>query len=96
VLPDCAYPDSGWFCPSSTKSFSATNKGSSGSPRGAVSFKIGYYDSLTASSNNVFAEIGGDGAGEFDWGLPFYFGRNVYVGLEGTESSLGSGLYWAY
>jgi hypothetical protein len=96
VLPDCAYPDSGWFCPSSTKSFSATNKGSSGSPSGTVSFQIGYYDSLTTSSNNAFAEIGGDGAGEFDWGLPFYFGRNVYVGLEGTESSLGSGLYWAY
>ena len=96
VLPDCSYPDSGWFCPSSTKSFSAINKGSSGSPSGTVSFQIGYFDMLTASSNNVFAEIGGDAAGEFDWGLPFYFGRNVFFGLEGTESSLGSGLYWAY
>jgi hypothetical protein len=96
VLPDCAYPDSGWFCPLSTKSFSATNKGSSGSPRGVVSFKIGYYDSLSASSNNVFAEIGGSGAGDFDWGLPFYFGRNVYMGIEGSKSSLGNGTYWAY
>ncbi len=96
VIPDCASPDSDWFCPSSIKSFSATNTGSSGSPIGTVSFRIGNFDSLIASSNNVFAEIGGDGTGEFDWGLPFYFGRDVYMGLEGTESSLGSGPYWAY
>ena len=96
LLPNCSSPNSTWYCPSSTTSLSATNTGASGSPSGVVSFQIGNFDSLIASSNNVFAEIGGDGAGEFDWGLPFYFGRNVYMGLEGTESSLGSGLYWAY
>ena len=96
LLPNCPSPDSDWFCPSSTESFSATNAGALGSPSGTVSFYIGNLDSLTTSSNNVFAEIGGDGVGEFDWGLPFYFGRNVYIGLEGTGSSLGSGLYWAY
>jgi hypothetical protein len=96
LIPNCPSPNSTWYCPSSTTSLSATNTGASGSPSGTVSFHIGNLDSLTTSSNSVFAEIGGDGAGEFDWGLPFYFGRNVYMGLEGTESSLGSGLYWAY
>ena len=96
VLPNCAYPDSDWFCPSSTKTFSATNQGSSGSSSGAVSFHIGNFDSLINSSNSVFAEIGGNEVGYFDWGLPFYFGKNVYIGLEGMESSLGSGTYWAY
>jgi hypothetical protein len=96
VLPDCLYPDSDWFCPSSTKSFSATNKGYSGSPSGTVSFDVGNFDSLTNSSNNVFAEIGGNNFGGFDWGLPFHFGRNIYVGLEGMLSTLGSGPYWAY
>ncbi len=96
VLPDCAYLDSDWFCPSSTKSFSATNASSSGSPSGAVSFHIGNFDGLVNSSNNVFAEIGGSGVGDFDWGLPFHFGRNVYIGLEGMKSSLGSGTYCAY
>jgi hypothetical protein len=94
-LPDCA-SDSNWFCPSSTKSFFATNKGFSGSPSGTVVFDIGNFDSLTNSSNNVFAEIGGDDPDYFDWGLPFHFGRNIYVGLEGTLSTLGSGPYWAY
>jgi len=96
LLPNCPSPNSHWFCPSSTMSLSATNTGASGSPSGVVSFQLGNFDMLTASSNNVFAEIGGHGASEFDWGLPFYFGRNIYMGLDGRESSLGSGPYWAY
>jgi hypothetical protein len=96
ALPDCASPNSDWFCPLSTKKFSAVNTGSSGSPSGIVSFQIGNFDGLMASPNNVFAEIGGNVAGNFDWGLPFYFGRNVFIGLEGMESSLGRGSYWAY
>ena len=95
-LPDCPAPNSGWYCPSSTVSLSATNTGAAGSPSGAVSFQIGNFDSLINSSNNVFADIGGSAPGEFDWGLPFFFGRNVYVGLEGKGASLGTGPYWAY
>jgi hypothetical protein len=95
-LPDCVQPNSDWFCPSSTQSFSAINRGSSGSPKGTVSFDIGNYDSLISSFNNVFAEIGGNDPDYFDWGLPFHFGRNIYVGFEGTASALGSGTYWAY
>jgi hypothetical protein len=94
-LPDCASPNSDWFCPSSTVSLSATNTGYSGSPSGTVSFQIGNFDTLTSSSNNAFDDIGGP-SGEFDWGLPFFFGRNVFVGLEGMGSSLGTGPYWAY
>ena len=96
VLPNCPSPNSGWFCPSTTTSFSATNTASSGSPSGTVTFQIGNFNSLTASSNNVFSEIGGSFAGQFDWGLPFHFGRSVYIGIEGKSSSLGSGPYWAY
>ena len=95
-LPNCSdSPD--WFCPSSTVNLSATNKGASGSPSGVVSFQIGNFDTLISSpSNNVFNDIGGAEQGMFDWGLPFFFNRNVYVGLEGTRSSLGTGPYWAY
>ena len=96
LLPDCDSPDSDWFCPSSTISLSATNTGASGSPSGVVSFQIGNFDTLTSSFNNVFANIGGKQTGEFAWGLPFFFGRNVYIGMEGRESSLGKGPYWAY
>lgn len=96
LLPDCA-TNSGWFCPSSTVSFSAVNTRTTGPPSGTVNFQIGNTDSLFSSpTNNVFVEIGGDGSGGFDWGLPFHFGRNVYIGIEGTSSGLGSGPYFAY
>jgi len=96
LLPDCPLPNSDFYCPSSLRSFSATNTGASGSPSGVLSFEIGNADSLFNSNNNVFVELGGVGVGEFDWGLPFLFGRNVYIGIEGRGSSLGSGPYWAY
>ncbi|MGO8991163.1 MAG: DUF3443 family protein [bacterium] len=95
-LPDCGSYNSGWFCPSSLVDLSATNEGASGSPSGAVSFQIGNCDSLFSSSNMVFPDIGGDCPGEFDWGIPFHLGKNVYVGIENMSSTLGTGPYWAY
>ncbi len=94
-LPNC--PDnSGFFCPSSTQSFSATIEGASGSQSGIVSFEIGDFDTLINSPNMVFSDIGGTFTGEFDWGLPFYFGKNVFIGFEGETSILGAGPYFAY
>lgn len=100
ALTDCGNSDpsyAGFFCPASPQSLSATNKGSTGTPSGSVSFSIGNAISLMNSSNNVFGNLGGD-AGDvyFDWGLPFFFGRSVYVGIEGKSSTLGTGPYWAY
>ena len=95
-LPECSAPNAGWFCPPSPVSLSATNTGSSGSPSGMVPFPIGNFNILVSSYSYVFANVGGSAPGIFDWGLPFHFGRNVYVGIEGKGSSLGSGPYVAY
>jgi hypothetical protein len=97
LLPSCVSPDSSWFCPTSTVTLSATNTGFN-SASDTFPFEIGNFVSLITSSNNVFVEIGGNAvpAGEFDWGLPFHFGRSVYVGLEGRASTLGQGPYFAY
>jgi len=95
TLPDCA-SYSAWYCPSSTHDLSATNRGASGAPSGVVSFQIANFETLYVTTiNNVFADIGGDNM-DFDWGLPFHLGRNVYIGIEGKGSSLGNGPYWAY
>ena len=96
LLPECRPPLAAWFCPPSTIALSAVNTGAEGSPSGAVSFLIGNLMNLAGSSNSVFSEIGGNSAGDFDWGLPFYFGKNVVVGIEGGGSFLGTGPYWAY
>ena len=95
LLPDCV-ANPGFYCPPTTTSLSAINTGAFGSPSGTVPFQIGNLDSLNSSGNRVFSEVGGSGGGGFDWGLPFFLGRNVFVGIDGKGSSLGSGPYWAY
>lgn len=99
-IPSC--PDNpSFFCPSSSQNLVGTTLGSSGTPAYNVSFTIGNFDAFLANpSNYVSAQVGGDAgsgiSGVFDWGLPFYLGRNVYEGIDGFSSSLGSGPYWAY
>jgi len=101
LLPLCSSSSlgDGWYCAQPTQTLNATTEGYNGSPSSSVSFQIGDASNLFSNtSNSVFAELGGpapSGSG-FDWGLPFFFGRIVYVGIEGTSSSLGSGPYWAY
>jgi hypothetical protein len=107
-LPDCSTAAGGshgtdyqgFDCPSSSLTFSAMNYGASGSATGNVSFSVANAYTLYQSGNSVFMNMagsGGTGANAiFDWGLPFFFGRNVYVGIENSSSSLGTGSYWAY
>jgi hypothetical protein len=91
-MPDCPNPESGFYCPSSPTTLSATN--TDGSASTSVKFTIGNASRMfSANSNFVFPALGGPNPGTFDWGLPFFFGRKVFVGL---ESPAGSGPFWAY
>lgn len=95
-MPDCPSPESGFYCPSSPVSLTATNKpGAAGSAASStVNFTIANADQLFANSSDaVFPTLGGSNPNTFDWGLPFFFGRNVFVAF---ESPAGSGPYWAY
>lgn len=99
LLPLCPSPNQAWYCPQSTQSLNATNTGATGSPSGPVTFQIVNATNLFRNaSDSVFADLGGSAPGGvgFDWGLPFFFGRAVFVGIEGKSSVLGSGPYWAY
>jgi hypothetical protein len=93
-IPDCS-SNSGFYCPAATVNYTATNTGLNGTS-GQVSFSIANADALFTSNNAAFNDVGGSNPGSFDWGMPFFFGRKVFIGIEGQSSPAGVGPYWAY
>lgn len=92
-IPDCTTA-TGFYCPSSTQNLTATNQGANGSS-GTVNFSVANAETLFNSNNFAFGDLGGPGQ-DFDWGLPFFYGRNVYVAIEGKTNPGGTGPFWAY
>ena len=87
------------YCPSSTQTISALNIAEAGT-NGAtanVTFSAGNGDSLVSNANDhAINNLAGPQPGMFDFGLPFFFGRNVYVAIEGKSTPGGTGPYLAY
>jgi len=81
-----------FFCPGATLALSAQNLGSNGAT-GTVNFQIANASKLFATGNTAFDNLGGAfRPASFDWGVPFFFGRDVYIGLQ----TPGSPPFWAY
>jgi Protein of unknown function (DUF3443) len=109
ALTDCSTSSgaSGFYCPSSTQNFSVTNQGVNGAT-GTVNFSIANAQTLFANTTaTAFSQLGGPsiippatGTSSippyFDWGLPFFYGRNVYTAIEKASTPGGTGPYWAY
>ncbi len=96
-IPLCA---SGFYCPTATVNLSATNQGANGATS-IVNFSVANADLLLAN-NPTFAAFNNLGARSpflatsFDWGLPFFYGRNVFTAIEGKSTPAGNGPYFAY
>lgn len=102
-IPDCT-DNPGWYCPGSPTSFTVTNSGLNGTSN-PLTFTIANADVLFAANNGqnaAFNDLGGDsGTGTstdyFDFGVPFFYGRNVFVGIENMTGPNGVvGPYWAF
>lgn len=90
-----------FYCPKSTTMQTATNKSIGSSVSGTVKFSVANSDNLFNSNNAAFNDLAGSFDGSttfdgFDWGLPFFFGRTVYLGIAGAATPLGPGPYTAY
>jgi len=89
-LPECA----GFYCPSAPLTLSAVNTSATG-VSGTVDFIIESIPSVgSAAAAHLAADIGLTRS--FDWGLPFFFGRSVFVAIGGAQTSKGTGPFWAY
>lgn len=96
-IATCTDPDF-WYCPSSTQTISVQNSAYAGTngASAATSFSVGNADTLISSGGAALNGIAGPFPGSFDFGLPFFFGRNVYVAIEGRSTPGGTGPYTAY
>jgi hypothetical protein len=97
-IPQCASKSlSGYYCPTSTLSLTAENKGRNGVVT-TVAFSVESTATLFGNNSNyVFDDLATPGDNtSFDWGLPFFIGRSVYVALEGAATPGGNGPYFAY
>jgi len=100
---DCAAPNTGWYCPAATDSFTVTNTGTNGTS-GSVTFTIENADSLFQTGFGAFNDLGGDSGNSpstdfFDFGVPFFYNRNVFVGIGGqtvTGVTNAPNGFWAY
>jgi hypothetical protein len=95
-IPTCT---SGFFCPSSTLSLSATVTGINNAST-AVSFDVANADDLfnnntsgVAFNNLAAPESQTD---SFDFGLPFFLGRSVYTAIADQSTPGGNGPYIAF
>lgn len=99
-LPTCTGNFSQYYCPTSTQAITATNVGLNGASS-PITFNVDSASDLITNNPTfaAFPTLGGPSKANplvFDWGLPFFYGRNVYIAIQGANTPLGSGPFWAY
>ena len=94
-IPTCVVQSATWYCPTSPQNLSATNQGANGN-QGVVNFSIQNANTLLNSGNTAFSTLGGPTPGSFEFGLSFFFGRNVFTAIENMSTPQGTGPYVAY
>ncbi len=90
----------GFYCPAGILNLSATIIGHNNSSS-LINFSVGNVETFGSTYPNdaVYTQLGGENAGDpasFDWGFPFFYGRNVYVAINGYSTPGGSGPYFAF
>jgi hypothetical protein len=88
----------GYYCPAAAPlSLSGVNSGvGTNNGTNTVQFALQNPDTFLANAA-AFAGLGsGGGASTFTWGLPFFYGRKVYLAIEEHAAGAYTGPYYAY
>lgn len=104
-IPGCTGTDYvGYYCPASSTNIQAalqTNGGGSAN----VSLALNNAQSLLSTDDAALPGLGGnpsalkitdESPSSFDFGLPFFYGRNVYTAIEGRSAGGVTGPYYAF
>ena len=95
-IPTCAAPDNIWYCPrTSPDNLSAVNQGSNGN-KGTVNFSVEDATTLFNSNNTAFSTLGAPLPNVFDFGLPFFYGRQMFTAIDTMSTPGGPGPNFAY
>jgi hypothetical protein len=87
---------SSFYCPAASTPETATIQGQNGAMK-PVSFMVGNTDQLFAVAATAYPTLAGPNSGtgvtpgSFDWGLPFFYGRTIYVLFENGAAGGTSG-----
>lgn len=96
TIPTCS---SGFYCPASTLSRMATITGIN-TASNSFGFSVANADSLFSSNPSGVAFVNlaapNPNSNSFDWGLPFFFGRNVFTAIADRNTPGGVGPYVAF
>ncbi|HXW91529.1 MAG TPA: DUF3443 family protein [Terriglobales bacterium] len=89
-----------FYCPTSLTSLSATVEDPVTMFPEVIDFSIDNAQTLFSSGDAADSTLGGPAAAGsgFDWGLPFFYGRNVYSAIDGqtVPSGLANAPWWAF
>jgi hypothetical protein len=103
AIPSCTTGSYiGYYCPASgLQSLSAVNTGATSAAvpsvvSSPVQFAIADPSTFVAGATAVTELGGGQGSTRFTWGMPFFYGRKVYIGIEAKASGTYTGPYYAY
>jgi len=99
LYPFCTGTAAGFYCPATTQNLSATLEGVN-AISSVADFSIVNADQATAANPSFFAfdNLAGPAGNPstFAWGLPFFYGRNVYTAIETKQTPGGAGPYFAF
>jgi hypothetical protein len=88
----------GYYCPAvAPQSLYAVNTGVGvNNATSTVNFAIADPNSFVAGASALIDLGGGGGSTRFTWGMPFFYGRKVYFGIDQRVSGTYTGPFYAY
>jgi hypothetical protein len=99
LYPICGGVAAGFYCPPTTQNLAATIQGTNGN-KIATNFSIANALQLFTANPSFFAfndlaAPAGDPT-SFAWGMPLFYGKNVFTAIEGRSTPGGTGPYFAF